>query len=206
MTIATGLPEGPEGEDITRLLTEAKNGGPAEERLMKRVYRELRQMAGQAMRGERNDHTIQATALVHEAYLRFRPSLGSLENRRLFFHAARKAMIRVLIDYAKRRGAQSRTPPKGWEEEAFCFRDEDLDIARSLEALGRVHDRSRAVVEYRYFLGFTVPQVAELLDVSISTVEADWRFAKPYLYARLRPPSIGSGSEVGPAAPDEPIH
>ena len=147
-------------------------------------------MAGGLMKEERQEHTLQPTALVHEAFLRLRPNLADAANRRYLFAAARNAMRRVLIDWARAHSVRKRafnlavqmaegaaTTPDPLSEELF-----DL-----LAELAKLDPRQHAIVEYRYFVGLTVEQVAEQLGLSRSTVEKDWRCARAWLYRRLNP-------------------
>jgi RNA polymerase sigma-70 factor (ECF subfamily) len=175
--------------DVTRILSDLSRGDPsAEKALIERVYHELRRCAGALMRNERSGHTLQPTALVHEAFVRLRPHLGNMEDRRRLFAALHRAMRRVLIDHARARRAKKRNaevaaqPPP---QVQVAFDPSQLDLAEALEELGGIQPRLREVVEYRYLLDLTVEEVADQLNLSKSQIEKDWRFARAWLFHRL---------------------
>ncbi|MCA9759671.1 MAG: sigma-70 family RNA polymerase sigma factor, partial [Candidatus Eisenbacteria bacterium] len=134
-------------------------------------------------------HTLSPTALVHEAFCRLRPHLETLESRRQFFAAARQVMRRILIDYARRRNSQKRSP-RLFEPERPHFPDTlelwHMDMVDALAELERLDPERHAIVEYRFFFGLTMEEIAGLLSVSKSKVEKDWRVARAWLYQRLR--------------------
>lgn len=174
---------------ITALL-EATDG---EEELLALVYGELRRLARAKLVHEQPGQTIQATELVHEAWLR----LGGqcFVNRRHFFSAASEAMRRILVDRARRRGSQRRGG--GWERvdvdllHSVPSTADDTELLKVLElheALSRFeqHEPGKAeLVRLRYFVGLTGAEVAQLLDTSLSTVNRDWAYAKAWLYREL---------------------
>src|SRR5262245_9014406 len=182
--------------DVTRLLS-AIPGGDDETReaLLARVYGELRRLARSHMRRERGDHTLGATGLVHEAWIRLQSSSKEVfSSRAHFFGAASQAMRRVLVDYARARASRKRqgqrvtltsidgpaahTPPL----------EEVLDVDAALAGLTGVSDRLVQVVECRYFAGLTIVETAEALNVSHATVSEDWRFARAWLRRALSEP------------------
>jgi RNA polymerase sigma-70 factor, ECF subfamily len=173
--------------DVTRILDRISRGDrEAEEALIERIYQELRRSAGAMMRNERPGHILQPTALVHEAFLRLRPHLFQAANRRQLFAAAHKAMRRVLIDHARARRAWKRTPGEPEEPRAQQpWQPWHLELAEALEELGEIDSRERAIVEYRFFLGLKVEEVADQLGLSVSQIEKDWRAARAWLYRRL---------------------
>jgi RNA polymerase sigma factor (TIGR02999 family) len=145
------------------------------------------------MHQERAGHTLQPSALVHEALLRLLDgdALANVPNRRYLFAAAAQAMRQVLIDHARRRhaakrdGARARVP---LDEALAKFEERGLDIIalhEALESLARAHPRQAEVVNLRFFSGLSVPEVAEMLGVSDTTVEGDWRFARAWLRRQL---------------------
>jgi RNA polymerase sigma factor (TIGR02999 family) len=181
--------------EATRLLVKLGQGNEhAAAELLPLVYDELRALAQRQLRQERPDHTLQPTALVHEAYLRLiGGSEVQPEDRNHFFALAAQAIRRVLVDHArargrcKRGGGRARVP---LEEIAppMAPPDTDLDLLALDEALSRlaeVHPRCARVVELRYFGGCTKEEVAQLLDVSSGTVERDWRIARGWLFRAL---------------------
>jgi RNA polymerase sigma-70 factor (ECF subfamily) len=165
------------------------------------VYADLRRLAGRSLRRERGDHTLQPTALVHEAYLRLAGSRPpELESREHFLCMAARLMRQILVDHARRvqaarRGGQVPKVPleeAGAAEAAGDASTVDLlALDRALDALAVLDARKARVVELRFFGGFEVKEVARLLDVSVPTVVADTRFARAWLLARIdagRPP------------------
>lgn len=173
--------------DVTQLLHRlADDKHEAENELVQLIYSELKRIAVAMMRTERPDHTLAPTAVVHEAFLRLRPNLASMANRRHLLAAARRAMRRVLIDHARAHRAQKRTPPEATTPQAeLLFQPWHLELAEALEDLAQLDPRQREIVEYRYFLGLTVNEVADQLELSTSQIEKDWRSARAWLYRRL---------------------
>ncbi|MBZ0269652.1 sigma-70 family RNA polymerase sigma factor [bacterium] len=156
------------------------------------VYEELRAIAAGLLRGERQDHTLQPTALVHEAYLRLvqSQSVPSRDRAHLLALCAR-VMRRILVDHARSRGAAKRgglTQRVTWNESAQGGLDgsstvdlDILDLNAALERLARVSERSRQVVELRFFGGLNSVEIAEVLGISARTVGNDWAFARAWL-------------------------
>lgn len=156
------------------------------------LYQELRGMAHRQLLGERADHTLSTTALVHEAYLKL-ARLDRLEwqNRAHFCAEAARAMRRILVDYAVRRGAQKRGGDrvKVELEDRFAITDAEvgqlLALHRALEELESHHPRHARVVECRFFAGMTTPEISEALDISPATVKRDWQMARAWLNREL---------------------
>jgi RNA polymerase sigma factor (TIGR02999 family) len=181
--------------EVTRMLDQLAAGdGTAKEKLIKLAYAELRELAERLMRRERPDHTLQPTALVHEAALRVLQTDAVLQfaGRGVFLAAMATAMRRVLIDHARRRGAERRQGERRRVpldelvdslEQSHSLSLLDLDDA--LAELERLNPRQATVVVQRFFGGFTLPEIAEHLDVSLSTVEKDWRLSRAWLRGRL---------------------
>ena len=177
---------------VTRLLEQARRGEPgATEQLLPLVYDELRRLARSRMRGERPGHTLQPTALVHEAYLRLLGSEGAWEGRGHFFAAAAEAMRRILIERARRvrrlkRGGDLHRVELEDEVSADGPRvDEVLAVD---EALGRLEEKDAqmaAVVKLRYFAGLTVEEIAHALGTSPRTVNRLWTGAKAWLRSEM---------------------
>ena len=193
--------------DLTALLGEVRAGDDdAKDRLVRAIYAELRHIAGGLTRHERPGHTLQPGALVHEALLRLLggDSLADLPDRRHLFAAA-AAMRQVLVDHARHRHAAKREPVRARVplDEALAYLEEqDLDVIALHEALGDLaqeHPRPAQVVDLRFFGGWAIPEVAEVLGVSDTTVESDWRFARPGCVTGSggrsdEPPSAADGS------------
>jgi len=179
--------------EITQLLIQVTQGNhEAESRLIPLVYNELRRLARRYMRNERPDHTLQATALVHEAYLRLTNQKDAdWQNRAHFFAVAAQMMRRILVDHARAHRAQKRggREPKVSLDEALAFTEDDSERVMAIdEALTRLAERDPRLgrnVELRFFAGLTDEEVAEALGVSIRTVKRDWRVAKAWLRGEL---------------------
>jgi RNA polymerase sigma factor (TIGR02999 family) len=180
--------------EITTLLAAARAGDrDCQSRLFEAVYGELRRIAAAQLRGERRDHTLQPTALVHEAYIRL---LGRgdvpWENRAHFFSTAAGTMRRILIDHARTRKADKRDGKLkrvDLDETPAAFVEEDADRLLAVdEALGRLaqwDERQARVVELRFFGGLTVEETADVLAVSVKTVKRDWAMARAWLQTQL---------------------
>ena len=179
---------------ITQRLVAWSNGDPeALEDLMQIVYKELRRLANHYLRSERPDHTLQPTALVHEAYLRLAgQDQVHWQNRAHFFGVAAQMMRRVLVDHArancrvKRGGAACKL---SFDEAINLYQRQDEQIVELDEALTRLRQldsRKGEVVELRYFGGMSVEETAEVLGVSCNTVMRDWNMAKAWLYQELK--------------------
>jgi RNA polymerase sigma factor (TIGR02999 family) len=181
--------------DATRLLTAIVQGDPqAAEALLPLVYDELRRLAAWRLAQERPGQTLQATALVHEAYLRLVGQADSRwDGRRHFFAAAAEAMRRILIDNARRKqavrhgGGLQRT---AFEPEHLAIatdvpEEELLAVDEALEALA-IHDARKAeLVKLRYFVGFTLEETAAALDLSVRTAKRDWAYARAWLFREI---------------------
>jgi RNA polymerase sigma factor (TIGR02999 family) len=179
--------------ELTSILQRASGGDAvAAERLAVLLYDELRALARREMAGERDDHTLQPTALVHEAYLRLVGAEGAtFESRAHFCGAAAQAIRRVLVDHARRRARQKRggCARRVDLEELRLVAGEDGDELVALdEALARLAalDPPKArLVELRFFAGLTIDESARLLGVSTSTAVRDWRMARAWLQCEL---------------------
>ncbi|REK17735.1 MAG: RNA polymerase subunit sigma [Planctomycetota bacterium] len=183
-------------ENLTLLLSRASSGdADAESELMEAAYEELRRLAGGMMRRERSDHTLQATALVNEAALRLLGGNAQIASgdRAYFFGAMATAMRRVLVDHARARNAQRRGggdyQRQGLDYAVEAIEsDAQVDLVALNDALDRLEtmsERQNRIVMLRFFGGMSVPEIAEHLDVSASTVEKDWRLARAWLHRQL---------------------
>jgi RNA polymerase sigma factor (TIGR02999 family) len=186
------MPE-PDGT-VTLLLTQVRDGNQeAANQLIPLIYKELRQMAGACMRGERPGHTLQATALVNEAYMRM---VGGhpveWQNRAHFFAIAAHTMREVLLDYARRFRAEKR----GGSDARRVELDEEFPVAsdrleeviaidEALERLARIDPRQSRIVELRFFAGLSVEEAGEVMGVSAKTIKREWRSAKAWLHREM---------------------
>jgi len=178
---------------VTRLLVAWGQGDQqALEQLTPLVYKELRRLAQWHLNGERPGHTLQATALVNEAYLRL-VDINQIQwqDRAHFFAMAARQMRRILIDAARARGNQKRGADvrKVSLTQGLSVPDRPEDLIaldEALEALGEIDERRVRVVEMRFFGGLSVDEVAEVLKVSADTVKRDWKLAKAWLGRELR--------------------
>lgn len=178
--------------DITALLADLTGGKKTVVgALMPLVYDELRVLARRQLRGERAGHTLNTTALVHEAYMKMIGQDVAWQNRAHFFSIAAMAMRRILINYAHKHNAQKRG---GGEviatfEEGQVARetraDELLALDEALTRLAAINERQSKVVECRFFGGLTQEEIAEVLEVSVPTVRRDWRLARAWLSREL---------------------
>ena len=189
--------------DVTRILSALEQGDShAAERLLPLVYDELRQLAAQRLALEAPGQTLQATALVHEAYLRLVDveTAQNWESRGHFFAAAAEAMRRILIDGARRRrtqrrgGEAERLSLEGIEAAAPACDDELLAVHEALERLHQVDPPKAELVKLRYFGGLTIPEAAQALGISITTANRYWAFARAWLHEEL---AAGGGSASG---------
>jgi RNA polymerase sigma factor (TIGR02999 family) len=177
--------------DVTHLLEAIERGDPdAPGQLWPLVYDELRRLAGAQMARERAGHTLDATALVHEAYLRLAGGAGAaFANRRHFFAAAAQAMRRILIEHARGKGRQKRGGGRREHPDLDALAagpaEDLLALHDALEEFA-AHDPLKArLVELRFFAGLTLEQAAECLDISLSTADRAWRYARAWLYAAM---------------------
>jgi RNA polymerase sigma factor (TIGR02999 family) len=180
-------------ESITALLAESGNGNrEAEARLIAKVYDELRRIARKLMAGERVGHTLQASALVNEAYLRlFENQQIDWQNRAHFFAVATQQMRRILVDHARNRGAHKRAGALfrvTLTDAVASTEDHSIDILALndlLDKLEALSPRQARVVELRYFGGLDCEEAARLLSVSTKTVKRDWKMARSWLRIQL---------------------
>ena len=180
---------------ITRLLGRVVGGDrEAVDILFPMVYEHLRKLAQNQLRQERKDHTLNATALVHEAYLKLVDQHEvSWQNRVHFYALAATAMRRILIDYARRRKAGKR----GGDQVQITLNEEIMssdtktdrliELDEALNRLETVHPRQCKVVELRFFAGLKEDEIAESMNVSVATVKRDWRLARAWLARELEP-------------------
>lgn len=185
----------PSESDVTRLLHAASQGHPeALSDLMPLVYDELKRLAASQLRRERDDHTLGATALVHEAFLRLvgdQPPAWA--GRSHFFGVASLAMRRILVEHARHRNAKKRsrqhqvTLDSRFELADAAPSEEVVAVDEALERLTALSPRQAKVVELRYFVGLSVEETAAVLDLSPATVKRDWTVARAWLQRELAP-------------------
>jgi RNA polymerase sigma factor (TIGR02999 family) len=180
--------------EITRLLADwSKGDQQALEKLTPLVYDELRRLARRYLRQERAGHTLQSTALVHEAYLKL---VGQnhvrWQNRAHFFGIAAQMIRRILVDYARARGADKRgsgAEKLSLDEAIALPGGQDLDLIAlddALEGLARIDERQSRLVELRFFAGLTLEETAEVLQMSLATAKRDWVSAKAWLSREIK--------------------
>lgn len=180
--------------DITQLLSDLSSGNKdAVNLLMPMVYKEMHQLAHMHLRRERRNHTLNATALVHEAYLKLvRQDKVTWQNRAHFFGIASHAMRRILINYANARIAQKR----GGDKVLATFIDDKMKresrpeeliaLDEALKKLEQINERQSRIIEYWFFVGMNHEEIAEILSVSVPTVRRDFRMAKAWLSRELK--------------------
>ena len=184
----------PAAGDVTQLLADVQHGRTdAASQLIPLVYEELRRLARRQMRSERSDHTLQATALVHEAYFRLVNQPGrTWQNRTHFVRIAAQVMRRMLIDHArarrtaKREGGLHRVPLEDPLLLTEAQSDELLALDEALERLAELDARQSRIVELRFFGGLTVEETAEALGVAPRTVKRDWSVARAWLHRAVK--------------------
>jgi RNA polymerase sigma factor (TIGR02999 family) len=178
---------------ITQLLAEASRGNQAAlDALFPLVYNDLRRLADSYLRNERPDHTLQATAVVHEAYLRLIDQTSiSWQNRAHFFSVAAQVMRHILVDHARnhqraKRGGGARK--LSLDEAVSFFEQKDINLVALDEALtnlAKLDSQQSRIVELRFFGGLTIDELAEVLKISPATVSREWAMAKMWLHREL---------------------
>jgi RNA polymerase sigma factor (TIGR02999 family) len=180
--------------EVTTLLDRWNQGdGEALKQLLAVVHDELRGLAANLLRHERDNHTLQPTDLVHEAYLRLEGlQVMSFESRRHFYGAAAQAMRRILVDHARRRNAEKRGGPEQHTVPIDAILNVPINLGVDFERVDQAlpdlaaaaPDKAR-VVELRYFGGLTVNEIAEVMDIAPATVKRHWTFARAWLFRAL---------------------
>lgn len=179
---------------VTRLLNDAVGGNAqASAELLPLVYKQLRALAARRMRKERPDLTLQATALVHEAYLRLvdQTQMSQWESRGHFFAAAAEAMRRILVESARRKsrlkhgGDRQRISLESAELIVDDTPDNLLALDQAMDEFEKQHPREAQLVKLRYFAGMTMEEAAVALGISERTATRDWAYARAWLYARI---------------------
>jgi RNA polymerase sigma factor (TIGR02999 family) len=180
-------------DDLTQILNDADGDGRVgADVLLPLVYQKLRQVAAEKLARESAGQTLQATALVHEAWLRVGGEHQGWQNRWHFFSAAAEAMRRILIDRARSKqavrhgGGQRRVNLDDVEITAPAEDDELLEVHESLDRLAAAHPQKAALVKLRYFAGLTMAEAAEIIGISRPTAERHWAFARAWLFRDIR--------------------
>jgi RNA polymerase sigma factor (TIGR02999 family) len=192
--IDSGRPENmPQDNEVTQLLARFRAGDrDAESQLLPLVYRELRRLALACLNRERRDHTLEPTALVHEAFLRLTGGeQPAWQNRAHFLAVASRLMRQILVDYArrhqarKRGGSRERVPLR--EDLAFSQEksDELLALDQVLARLAQQDERQSRIVEMKFFGGLSIEEIAEVLEVSPRTVKREWTMARAWLHQEI---------------------
>ena len=182
----------PAPQEVTRLLVDWGNGDQAAlDELIPLVYDELRRLAGRYMRRESQDHTLQTSALINEAYLRLIDhQCVQWQNRAHFFGVAARQMRHILVDHARSRSRAKRggrAPMGSLADQAVMVEEvaEVLALDEALKNLAEIDPRKSQIVEMKFFGGLTTEEVAEVLKVTTRTVEREWRKAKAWLYCAI---------------------
>jgi len=200
----------PATHSVTQWLVDWGRGDQtARDRLIPVLYDELRRLADYYLRRERSGHTLQATALVHEAYLQLVDQKGlGWQSRAHFFGIAARLMRQILVQHARGHQAVKRGGGVTWvslDEAVDFFRERDVSLVALDEALDRlaaVDPRQSRLVELRFFGGLEVPEAAEVLGISLRTAHREWRLVKAWLRNQLRAADAGWRDEK--PAPDSP--
>ncbi|MCP5024597.1 MAG: sigma-70 family RNA polymerase sigma factor [bacterium] len=183
-----------QSSEATQLLARLSAGdGAAGEELLPFVYEELRRVAGSCMRTERDAHTLQPTALVHEAYMRLIGvnATPQWQDRQHFVRLAARAMRHILVDHARKRGAVKRggaVDPIPLDSVVASFEEQSLDVLAlhdCLEQLNEMDEGLAKLVELRFFAGLTIDETAKVMELSPATVERRWKVARMWLKDRL---------------------
>lgn len=180
--------------DITQMLIEMTDGNTeVVNQILPLIYSELRKLASSYLRRERADHTLQPTALVNEAYLKLIDQKKVVwQNRAHFFGIAAQVMRRILLDHARKHTAEKR----GGEAEVLPLEEEILVVSHeksaelialdeALENLAKMDEQKARIVELRYFGGLSIEETAEVMGVSVPTINRQWRMAKAWLYGQV---------------------
>jgi len=184
------LPDDSRGE-VTQLLQDWQQGNQeALRELAPLVYQELRRLAHYHLQSERPDHTLQSTALVHEAYLRLVGGSAAPQNRAHFIAIASRLMRRILVDYARTRGAAKRDGGFRIDLETLDAVPVDaaaelLDLDDALNELAQIDDRQREIVDMKFFGGLSAPEIGEVLGISRATVDREWATARVWLHRQI---------------------
>ncbi len=179
--------------DLTALLNSLDGDSTSINKALPLVYDELRNLAHRQLRSERANHTLNTTALVHEAYMKLinHPPDGDWDGRRHFFGIAARAMRQILVNYALMRNRKKRSGNMNlqpFEDEIYLTQakaEELIALDEALSELEKLNERQGRVVECRYFAGYNVEETAEILGISPATVKRDWTSARAWLHSQI---------------------
>lgn len=189
--------------NLTQMLNSLEKNSESINKVLPLVYDELRMLAHKELKQERSNHTLNTTALVHEAYLKMvrHPPDGDWDGRRHFFGIAARAMRQILVNYAKMKSRQKRggkTEPMTFDEGIYMSEEkaeELLALDEALTRLEKLNERHGKVVECRYFAGYNIEETAEILGVSPATVKRDWISSRAWLYSQMNNESSQTQSD-----------
>ncbi|MDZ7717567.1 MAG: ECF-type sigma factor [Balneolaceae bacterium] len=181
--------------ELTKILNSFSENSESINEALPLVYDELRVLAQRELRHERKGHTLNTTALVHEAYMKLinHPPKGEWDGRHHFFGIAARAMRQILVNYAKKKNRKKRggkQTPAEFDEGIYLSTEKAEEIVALDEALGRlekINERQARVIECRYFAGYNIEETADILEISPATVKRDWTVAKAWLYNQIYP-------------------
>ncbi len=181
-------------DQLTSILNSVRDDSESINKILPLVYDDLRNMAHRQLRKERRGHTINTTALVHEAYMKLVkfPPEGEWDGRRHFFGVAARAMRQILVNYAKKRNRQKRggdNHPVEFEEGFYMTEkkaEELIALDEALSKLEKMNERQGRIVECRYFAGYKIEETADILGISTATVKRDWTSARAWLYNQIK--------------------
>lgn len=180
--------------ELTKILNSLTENSKSIDKALPLVYDELRTLAKRELHRERQDHTLNTTALVHEAYLKLvkHPPKKDWDGRHHFFGIAARAMRQILVNYAKMKNRKKRggkQKPGQFEEEIYLSQgkaEEIVALDEALQRLEKLNERQARVVECKYFAGYNIEETAKILEVSPATVKRDWTMARAWLFDQIR--------------------
>lgn len=182
-----------QSKELTKILNSFSENSDSINEALPLVYDELRILAQRELRRERKGHTLNTTALVHEAYLKLikHPPDGEWDGRHHFFGIAVRAMRQILVNYAKKKSRKKRggkQTPLNFEEGIYLTEkkaEEIVALDEALERLEKINERQARIIECRYFAGYNIEETANILDISPATVKRDWTMAKAWLFSQI---------------------
>lgn len=179
--------------ELTKILNSFTENSESINEALPLVYDELRALAKRELHRERHGHTLNTTALVHEAYLKLvkHPPKGDWDGRHHFFGIAARAMRQILVNYAKMKNRKKRggnQVPEQFEEGIYLSQEKAEEIValdEALQRLEKLNERQARVIECRYFAGYNIEETANILEISTATVKRDWTMARAWLFDQI---------------------